>query len=94
MGDSYDPLAEDTLQGFIDMFTDAMFLSPDQGTSSGFFNFIFTIKVTEVFYHGTLINFKIPCLSLRKFFQKVAELMSSHVPVYNYRFSFKGKYIM
>ena len=26
-------------------------------------------------------------------FQKVAEFMSPHVPVYNYRFSFKGKYI-
>jgi len=51
MGDSYDPLAEDTLQGYINMFTDAMFLSPDQ---------------------------------------KLAEFMSSHVPVYNYRLSFKG----
>jgi len=51
MGDSSDPLAEATLQPFIDMINDAMFLSPDQ---------------------------------------KIAEFMSPHVPVYNYRLSFKG----
>merc|ERR1719378_244955 len=51
MGDSYNPLAEATLQSYINMFNDAMFLSPDQ---------------------------------------KIAEFMSPHVPVYNYRFSFKG----